>query len=367
MKTSTLETLSSTERIALYYREGASDKVYHVSLEPKDGLFVVNFAFGRRGATLNTGTKTPSPLDHAAARRVFDKLVREKKAKGYTEAPEGTPYRHAEQTVSGLLPQLLNPIVEEEALRLLRDDAWCLQEKKDGRRLLLRKEGDRVEGVNRQGLVVGLPESLIAAAQGIPGEFILDGEAVGEVYHAFDLLRLDGQPFGSHGYAERLAALRQRLESTVPGRIELLLTAMRSLEKQMLWNRLREQKREGVVFKRLDAPYVPGRPSSGGPQLKYKFVATLSARVAALNPRRSVELQVCDEHGAWVSCGNVTIPANQPVPPVGAVVEVRFLYAIRQSGCLYQPVFLGVRDDLPTHVCSTAQLKFKPADEEDEA
>jgi len=365
MKTSTYETSSTTERIALFYREGTSDKVYHVSLEPQDGLFVVNFAYGRRGATLNTGTKTPSPVDYAAARRVFDKLVKEKKTKGYTEAPEGTPYRHAEPTVSGLVPQLLNPIEEDPALRLLRDDAWCLQEKKDGRRLLLRKEGDHVTGINRKGLVVGLPECFVIAAQGIPGEFILDGEAVGETYHAFDLLRLDDEPLGSLPYAGRLGALRQRLDAVQPRGITLLPTAVRSLEKQMLWNRLREQKREGVVFKRLDAPYVPGHPSSGGSQLKHKFIATLSAVVAAVNTRRSVELQLCDERGAWVSCGNVTIPANQSVPPAGAVVEVRYLYGIRESGCLYQPVFLGVRDDIPAQGCLTAQLKFKPADEEE--
>ena len=47
------------ESITLYYREGSSDKVYQAGLTPKDGGYVVTFAYGRRGATLNTGIKLP--------------------------------------------------------------------------------------------------------------------------------------------------------------------------------------------------------------------------------------------------------------------------------------------------------------------
>jgi predicted DNA-binding WGR domain protein len=76
---------SQPERITLYYREGSSDKVYQASIEPQGEGFVVNFAYGRRGSTMNTGTKTQTPVDYDSARSIYDKLVREKKAKGYTE------------------------------------------------------------------------------------------------------------------------------------------------------------------------------------------------------------------------------------------------------------------------------------------
>ena len=79
-----------TECITLSYREGSSDKVYQASIEPNGGLFVVNFAYGRRGSTLTTGTKTQNPVDHDSARNIYDKLVREKKAKGYTAGPSPT-------------------------------------------------------------------------------------------------------------------------------------------------------------------------------------------------------------------------------------------------------------------------------------
>ena len=41
----------ATERVALYYREGSSDKVYQAAIEAAGSQFVVSFAYGRRGAT----------------------------------------------------------------------------------------------------------------------------------------------------------------------------------------------------------------------------------------------------------------------------------------------------------------------------
>jgi hypothetical protein len=35
-------------QISLYYREGSSDKEYHVSMESRDDKFVVNIVYGRR-------------------------------------------------------------------------------------------------------------------------------------------------------------------------------------------------------------------------------------------------------------------------------------------------------------------------------
>ena len=82
----------TSERVTLYYREGSSDKVYQAAIEPAGHLFVVNFAYGRRGSTLATGTKTSSPVVYEAAKNIFDKLVGEKKAMGFKSwgtMPEG--------------------------------------------------------------------------------------------------------------------------------------------------------------------------------------------------------------------------------------------------------------------------------------
>src|SRR5687768_10147093 len=171
----------------LYYQQGSSDKVYQASIEPRGSGFLVNFAFGRRGSTLNTGTKTQEPVDLASAEKLFEKLVREKKAKGYTEGENSTPYSSEEsKEYSGILPQLLNPIDEDQIEKYLTSTDWVMQEKFDGKRLLLLKQGNAVRGINRKGLFVGIPETIRMDAQRIEGDFLIDGEAVGEVFYAFD-------------------------------------------------------------------------------------------------------------------------------------------------------------------------------------
>lgn len=353
------------ESTTLYFREGSSDKVYQCSIEPRDELFVVNFAYGRRGATMQTGTKTSSPVDYETAKGIYDKLVREKTAKGYTPGEDGTPYKRTgnEGRATEIRPQLLNPIDEEEVQGLLEDPAWCMQEKKDGKRILLQKEGAAIHGINRKGLLVGLPSPLVAQASKFSGDVIIDGECVGDVLYAFDLLRVGDDSLVTRPYKERLDLLIKLLDVPSLSHIEVLDTAVTPTLKAILYNCLKAARREGAVFKKLDAPYTPGRPASGGTQLKHKFCATLSAVVAKINPKRSVEVRLLNGQG-WVSAGNVTIPANHTVPLVGAVVEIKYLYAMPGSGALYQPVYLGVRTDVEKHECVVSQLKFKGEDEE---
>ncbi|MEO1529491.1 MAG: WGR domain-containing protein, partial [Planctomycetota bacterium] len=70
----------------LSFRQGTSDKVYEVDLcEVSEGQFVVNFRYGRRGATLREGTKTTTPMARGDAERVFNQLVDAKTSKGYGE------------------------------------------------------------------------------------------------------------------------------------------------------------------------------------------------------------------------------------------------------------------------------------------
>ena len=100
------------------------------------------------------------------------------------------------------------------------------------------------------------------------------------------------------------------------------------------------------------------RPASGGTQLKFKFVESASFIVAAINGKRSVALALFDE-GIQVPAGNVTIPPNHPIPQMGTVIEARYLYAHRESGSIYQPVYLGERSDIPAEDCTVDQLKYK--------
>lgn len=350
--------------ISLHFREGASDKVYQTAIEPKGDGYIVTFAYGRRGNTLNTGIKTDVPLPLETATKVYDKLVASKVAKGYQ--PDGkaaAPYQQSgdEGRDSGIRCQLLNPVEKQEVSRLLIGRTHCLQEKHDGRRLMVRKCGDEITGINRRGLIVAIPEPIRQAIEEIPFDVLIDGEAVGNTLHAFDLLEVKGNDIRQRRYMDRFAGLIMVIPSNQPA-IRWVSTAVEPDDKVEIYEELRQTNREGVVFKEVDAPFSPGRPNSGGTQLKYKFVESASFIVTARNAKRSVTLGLFDGN-EMVGAGNVTIPPNHAVPAVGEVVEIRYLYAFRESGSIYQPVYLGKRCDIPAAECTTDQLKYKTAAE----
>jgi len=200
--------------IELEFREGSSDKVYRAGIEEADGGFVVNFAFGRRGTTLNTGTKTARPVPYGEAAGIYEKLVRSKTAKGYkpvggaqTGAGIGTSVTEREQRDTGLRAQLLNPITEDEAEAYLGNDNWCAQEKFDGKRMMLRKSGAEIVAANRDGLCIGFPNAIAEQLAEIDRDFVLDGEVVGETFYAFDLLEIGATDLRPTPYRKRLRVL----------------------------------------------------------------------------------------------------------------------------------------------------------------
>ncbi|MCD8405577.1 WGR domain-containing protein [Tenacibaculum dicentrarchi] len=70
----------------LYFSDEKSDKVYEVDLCESQDLFIVNFRYGKRGASLREGTKTVFPVSYEEAEKIFNKLVGSKEKKGYSEA-----------------------------------------------------------------------------------------------------------------------------------------------------------------------------------------------------------------------------------------------------------------------------------------
>ncbi len=345
--------------ITLYFKQGGSDKMYRAAIEKREGGHVVTFAYGRRGSTMTTGTKTQEPVSLGEAIVILDKLETQKRAKGYTDGPDTTPYTGINgNKPTGILPQLLNAVSVEDAEVLLNDDRYLLQPKMDGRRCLLQKTGLRLIGINRRGLETSIPETLRRSGEQLPGDWIIDGELIGDTLHAFDLLEHDGS-LRAQPYRERLVALLNLLMSGQAPAICYLAAVSGATTKRCVFEDCQEQGSEGVVFKQIDAPYIPGRPNSGGSQLKHKFVETASVIITAINKKHSVAMGLY-RGDKLVPAGNVTIPVNQPIPEMGRVVDVRYLYAIEGSNALYQPVFLGVRDDIAPIECTVDQLKFRP-------
>ena len=351
-------------KFSLYYREGGSDKVYQAAIEPKEGGYVVNFAYGRRGSTLTSGTKTSAPVGRLDAEKIFERLVAEKMKKGYRQGENEGSYTVVQEERTGILPQLLNPMSEDEVELLLDAPNWLMQEKKDGKRLLLKKEAGVVTGINRRGMACGIPENILQDSRALPGDWLIDGEIVGTVYHAFDLLEHDGS-YRRHPLKERLVALLNLLTSGQAPWIRFVPPITGRPMKRRFLENCREERLEGVVFKRWDAPYIPGRPNSGGDQRKYKFVQSASAVVTGKNGKRSVKMGLLDGERI-VQAGNVSIPPGEIIPEEGQIIEVRYLYAFPESGALFQPVYLGVRDDITREECTATQLKFKVEAEQDE-
>ncbi|AAN48183.1 WGR domain-containing protein [Leptospira interrogans] len=351
---------NSTElnKISLYYQGDGSDKVYHVNIDPEGDGYVVHFAFGRRGSSLQTGTKTSKPVSYEAAQKIMRQLVNSKMAKGYTEIESGAPYLHStkEERVSGVHCQLLNPIDEEELSTYVEDDQYGAQEKLDGNRMMIRKIGDNVEGINRKGLIIAISQILHDHSLSFSEDFILDGEVIGDVFFPFDIFSKDGKDIQHLPYQERYAILESILKDQ--DEIFHIVKLVKSTKgKKVLLEELREKQKEGIVFKDLNAPYKAGRPSSKGSQIKFKFYETATVSVETVNLKRSVSMRLYNGN-EWVSVGNVTIPVNFAIPKENDIIEVRYLYAYK-GGSLYQPTYLGVRTDADGNDCDLKQLKYK--------
>ena len=264
--------------------------MYYVQLETSGSGYVVNFQYGRRGSTLNTGTKTAAPLSYDKARKVYDALVKEKVGKGY-KATEGagSAYTPAAPDLqfTGILPQLLNAVDEEDAGDYLDDPNWVMQQKFDGHRMLVHVGGlsERIVGINRKGQAVALSQAAAAAIGRLyQPNMVLDAEAIGEKLFVFDLLEHDGKDIRGWPFAHRYQQLAATLASlTAGGPVEIVPVYSTSQEKRAAYESLREDGAEGVAFKRADSAYVPGRPASGGNALKVKFWKSASVLVSQVN------------------------------------------------------------------------------------
>jgi len=379
----------NTERVELYCKEGSSDKVYIAELVESGVKYAVNFQYGRRGSTLNIGSKTASPVEYAEAKKIFDKLVKEKVGKGYKAAsmpagPAAAAIVTTQNEDTGYRAQLLNEIPEEKVDELIADDRFCAQEKWDGRRIAVgnKPEGlkipglnlDKVSGLfvcNKKGQSKAYTDRLKKAAGAIKAEtFIIDGESIGDKVHAFDYLgaATTGLAYKTT-YYDRYMQLMGLLGDSKQTDIVLVYTAFSAQEKRDLYEKLKKEGREGIVFKRIDAPYTPGRPNKGGDQFKFKFWSDISAVVEKVNAgKRSVALYVFDKN-RQVSIGNVTIPPNKDIPAPGDVVDIKYLYAYPREGgggTLYQPIYRDKRDDVDAAECKVGRIKFKAIDPEEE-
>jgi bifunctional non-homologous end joining protein LigD len=368
---STLAAPAPTAAISLYFREGSSDKVYHAQIVPNgDDLYAVSFQYGRRGCTLQNGSKTAVPVTLAEARKIFDKLVAEKKAKGYNEGERGVPYSSGELANRRFeyTPQLLNFIDEPAMLECLGRPDWFMQEKMDGVRQIVECRAGNVTAGNRNGLTVAVSAAIVEAVFTLGHDCVLDGEATGDVYWPFDLLSFDGYDITQRSATHRLRLLTATLSAKPSNALGRVRSAFTDEAKRALLETIKTERGEGIVLKNANARYAPGRPASGGDALKHKFTGSATCSVVSHNRgKRSVLIAVHNDNDdasalrPLIEIGNVAISQNRDIPPPGSFVEVEYLYAF-PGGALFQPVYKGPRAD-KTCPDSYTSLKFKQKSE----
>jgi len=346
------------KNVSLYFKEGTSDKEYHLQLEKVKGGFVVNFQYGRRGSSLKSDTKTDTPVSEAEADKIYEAKLREQLRKGYSEGEKKKDFSEVSPTKSKevvILPQLLNAV--EDAQEFIDDDSYLAQEKMDGERrtVMANKE---IKGFNKKGTEVPLPKTIIGSVNPIGDkvlDIVLDGEIIGSELFVWDLLHYNGSDVKNKGCADRIAMLTP---IDFGCNIRVIETAYTKKEKQQMFDRLKKEGKEGIVFKKKNAPYTHGRPASGGNALKYKFYKTATFIVeGSTKGKRSVGLEVVSGKDR-VFMGKVTIPPNHDIPKKSELVEVRYLYAYK-DGAVFQPVYLGKRTDSDLTDATISQIVYK--------
>jgi bifunctional non-homologous end joining protein LigD len=347
----------------------------------------------RESATRRVRTTTDVPGRPAAA-----SLRRELKRAG---APSATV------ALDGLRPMLA-----ELAQAPFSEAGWFFELKWDGFRLLAASENGRAELCYRSGTGVStlFPE-VAAAVAALPYDVVIDGEVVvldrdGQpqfqrlqkraqltrtvdvseaarahpaTYYIFDLLAFDGLDLRGLPLSLRKAALRRLLPAG-----DVLRYADHVEEDGLaLWEHIRARGLEGLVAKKADAPYRPGRSAEWR---KIRILQTRDFAVVGFTVPDggrvgfgALHLAGYDERG-WTYVGRVgsgfthdelqrlharlqadrrrepPCGGNVPTGPGHVWVVPRFAVEVRYKEwtrdlLLRQPVFLRIRDDKRIEDC----------------
>ncbi|MBX3154789.1 MAG: WGR domain-containing protein [Deltaproteobacteria bacterium] len=364
--------MSIVKSIRLFFQEGSSDKLYNAAIVKDGELYTVTVEWGRRGGSLNQGSKAVK-VALAVAQKKYDALVREKTNKGYqaiTEElqpaavapPEGQGSGSRVGTKRprvGQVAQLLQAIEEDELAAYLANDRMIAQQKIDGDRVLV-QIGDDMLVTNRDGQKKDVDLRMFEGLSYLPHGTVVDGELLaGGEYWLFDVLQVGDDDVRARGYLERWELLDGELEPALSGNVRIVPIARGRKAKQKLHDQLRASGAEGLVFKDAQAPYTPGR---GRSQLKCKFVKSADVIIVE-NAGNAYQMAVYDGKKLF-ECGRVfagTTNADRKSLDAALgrkerpICEVQYLYATDDHQ-LFQPKFVRVRDDKVAKDCLRDQL-----------
>ena len=258
--------------------------------------------------------------------------------------------------------ELLTEVTPQEAARLIEDNRYGAQTKENGKRRIIVREYDEIYCFNREGEKCDLPLAVFKILRQHDLErFVIDVELCGSESNPqvkiFDALILgDGlgglQVLAEDKYWYRLERVKEDFGNFHP-MFQVLETTRTSAEKLALTKKLYAEKAEGVVFKRMSAPYRQGRANQ---HYKLKFVKTLDAVVIGPSPegKDSVELGLYDSVGKLHRICSSSLIGKQCLRPHD-VVEIRYLYGTKTLHVV-QPRIIQKRDDKHPRKCLLDQI-----------
>lgn len=261
---------------------------------------------------------------------------------------------------------LIRPMLASEAnknrlISLCEDDRFYGEKKIDGVRMLAHVGGGTFAFMSRTGkalsvspLVLGEFKSFVDAKT----MFVLDGELLDNTFWMFDFVKAGDSVTPDLPFEQRRGILEEFVARWNPGSAVRLLASTRdATAKTALAKTIIEERGEGLVFKRFDAPYLPGKKCDNF--LKVKFRCDVDCVVIALghNGKANMTLALFDPPNPKPvpvgHCGALT--GDGPRVQVGDVVQVTCLYA-SDNNKLVQATMPKIRTDKAATDCTLDQL-----------
>jgi bifunctional non-homologous end joining protein LigD len=300
---------------SLYFNNGASDKEYHIEMLPQGSGFVVNISYGRCGGILQSGTKTASPVTQVEAKKLFDKTVNAKLAKGYAPK-QSNPLTYATTAkAKGIAPMLCQKMLPNDAAKLSSD--WVIEKKFDGIRAVI-KDG-RLWCRRGNDITHKFPEfvGLSAMKQTYDGEIVAQSGEFNDMsgrvhmkdkfaislvakknpvrFMAFDLPDAQG---------DNVSRRQMLVKTKCP--VWLGIAEQFSIgEFYDLWQEILENTEEGIVVKRNDTQYVEGKRASGWRKVK-AFLETTAVFVKYEVHPKGLTIETADGRRVVVNGGQAS-------------------------------------------------------------
>lgn len=258
--------------------------------------------------------------------------------------------------------QLLTPIDDgrEAAARLL-DPAYAVQQKFDGKRIILHIARTSVTAYNREGLECEISKDIVVEARRFSplAPIVIDSEWLrqSQALYAFDLLEINGTDLRPTRFIDRIEQLTRTLQAARTSVIHPARTEVEEAAKIALLMRIHDLNLEGIVMKEVAAPYRLDRDPR---QFKYKFTHVSSFLVIKRNNKASVDLGLYNDSNQLINVGSVKV-RNQSFNHIveGTIIDVQYAHAFPSSHKIYHPRMVSVRDDLQPHNCVLSQLRYK--------